>query len=307
MKTLDIVTSAFNEETNIAKLYEQIKDAMSREPAYKWQLLISDNGSTDKTWDEIRKITENSENVRGFRLSKNFGFEGAIKCGLDKSEADAIVIMTSDLQDSPEEISKFLRKFENGYDNVYQIVTKRPGISLLRKFNSAIFYMLAEKLSNGQIPKNVSEFRLISRRLNQAMRQLPERNRFLRGIVAWTGFKSIGVSFPRQPRLHGKSKAFSSHVVNLGVKGILVNSYTLLNYVAIFGIGVSGLAFLATLIFAFIWIIYGTPFAGFGMLVGINLLGFGVVMLTLGIISQYLALMYEEQKARPIYIVMDEA
>jgi dolichol-phosphate mannosyltransferase len=183
MKTLDIVTSAFNEEANIAKLYEQINLAMSREPKYEWQLLISDNGSTDNTWAEICKIAENSGNIRAFRLSKNFGFEGAIKCGLDKSESDAIVIMTSDLQDSPEEISKFLREFENGYDNVYQIVTKRPGISLLRKINSAIFYMLAEKLSNGQIPKNVSEFRLISKRLNQAMMELPERNRFLREMV----------------------------------------------------------------------------------------------------------------------------
>jgi glycosyltransferase involved in cell wall biosynthesis len=307
MKTLDIVTSAFNEEGNIAELYKQIKEAMSLEREYKWQLLIADNGSTDNTWDEIRKITQISPNVKGYRLSKNFGFEGAIKSGLDKSESDAIVIMTSDLQDSPEDISKFLREFENGYDNVYQIVTKRPGISLLRKLNSAIFYILAEKLSNGQIPKNVSEFRLISKRLNHAMRELPERNRFLRGIVAWTGFKSIGVPFPRQPRLHGKSKAFSSHVVNLGVKGILVNSYTLLNYVAVFGLAVSALAFLSTLFFAFVWIVHGTPFAGFGMLVGINLLGFGIVMLTLGIISQYLALMYEEQKARPSYIIMDEA
>ena len=306
MKTLDIVTSALNEEANIAELYKQMKSAMSREPEYKWQLLIADNGSTDNTWDEICKIAEIYGNVRGFRLSKNFGFEGAIKSGLDRSKSDAIVIMTSDLQDSPEEIPKFLREFENGYDNVYQIVTKRPGNSHLRQLNSTFFYILAEKLSNGQIPKNVSEFRLISKRLNQAMRELPERNRFLRGIVAWTGFKSIGVPFPRQPRLHGKSKAFSSHVVNLGVKGILVNSYTLLNYVAVFGIGVSALATLSTLFFVFIWITHGTPFAGFGMLVGINLLGFGIVMLTLGIISQYLALMYEEQKARPSYIVMDE-
>ena len=306
MQTLDIVTSAFNEEANIAELHKQIKAALSLEPGYNWRLIIADNGSTDQTWTEIRKVAESNENVLGIRLSKNFGFEGAIKAGLDKSFADAIVVMTSDLQDSPSDISRFLREFENGYDNVYQIVTKRPGSSLIRRFNSAAFYWLAHKLSQGQIPKDVSEFRLISKRLNEAVRQMPEKNRFLRGIVAWTGFKSVGVPFPRQPRLHGKSKAFTSHVVNLGVKGILVNSYTLLNYVAIFGMVISFLAFLLTAMFAGVWIMEGTPFAGFGMLVGINLLGFGVVMLTLGIISQYLALMYEEQKARPSYFIMDE-
>jgi dolichol-phosphate mannosyltransferase len=303
---LDIVTSAFNEEDNIAELHRQIKAALSLEPDYSWRMIISDNGSTDQTWNEICKIAKSEKNVSGIRLSKNFGFEGAIKAGLDRSSGDAVIIMTSDLQDSPDDLSKFLREFENGYDNVYQVVTKRPGSSLLRRLNSSIFYWLADKLSQGQIPKNVSEFRLISRRLNEAVRQMPEKNRFLRGIVAWTGFKSIGVPFPRQPRLHGKSKAFTSHVLNLGVKGILVNSYTLLNYVAIFGIVVSSLAFLLTLVFAGVWIFDGTPFAGFGMLVGINLLGFGVVMLTLGIISQYLALMYEEQKSRPSYLIMDE-
>lgn len=306
MQSLDIVTSAFNEEANISELHKQITAALSLEPNYSWRLIIADNGSTDRTWTEISKIAKSNENVKGIRLSKNFGFEGAIKAGLDKSSADAIVIMTSDLQDSPSDISKFLREFENGYDNVYQVITKRPGISFLRRFNSASFYWLADKLSQGQIPKNVSEFRLISKRLNLAVRQMPEKNRFLRGIVAWTGFNSIGVSFPRQPRLHGKSKAFTSHVINLGVKGILVNSYTLLNYVAIFGIVISLLAFFLTAVFAGIWILDGTPFAGFGMLVGINLLGFGIVMLTLGIISQYLALMYEEQKARPSYFIMDE-
>ena len=165
--------------------------------------------------------------------------------------------------------------------------------------------MLANKLSQGQIPKNVSEFRLISKKLNEALRLMPEKNRFLRGIVAWTGFKSIGLPFPRQPRVHGNSKAITSHVLNLGIKGILVNSYTLLNYVALFGIIMSFLALALTIIFAGYWITEGTPFAGFGTLVGINLLGFGVVMLTLGVISQYLALMYEEQKARPAYIIMD--
>jgi glycosyltransferase involved in cell wall biosynthesis len=306
MKTIDIVTSAFNEELNIAELYNEIKKALYLEQEYSWQIIITDNGSTDKTWEEIIKISTSNQNVIGLRLSRNFGFEGAIKAGLDKSSADAIVVMTSDLQDSPKDIPKFLREFEKGYDNVYQVVTKRPGSSVLRRINSAIFYMLANKLSQGQIQKNVSEFRLISKRLNEAIRLMPEKNRFLRGIVAWSGFKSVGVPFPRQPRLHGKSKAFTSHVLNLGIKGILVNSYTLLNYVAIFGIVVSFVALSLTLIFAGFWITAGTPFAGFGMLVGINLLGFGVVMLTLGVISQYLALMYEEQKARPSYMIMDE-
>ena len=195
------MTSAFNEELNVTKLYSEIERALSLELDYSWTLIIADNGSTDNTWNEITKISMTNNNVVGLRLSKNFGFEGAIKAGLDKSSADAIVVMTSDLQDSPQDIPKFLREFEKGYDNVYQIVTKRPGTSFLRRMNSAVFYLLANKLSQGQIPKNVSEFRLISKRLNEAVRLMPEKNRFLRGIVAWTGFKSIGIPFPRQLRV----------------------------------------------------------------------------------------------------------
>jgi glycosyltransferase involved in cell wall biosynthesis len=307
MKTLDIVTSAHNEEGNIKELYDDLKKTLDFETDYQWKLIITDNGSTDRTWDEIFELCAKYPNIEGLKLSKDFGFEGAIKAGLDLSDADAIVIMTSDLQDSPTEIPKFLREFENGFDNVYQIVSSRPDSTLLRKINSGVFYWLAYTLSDGQIPKNVSEFRLISKRLNEAMKSLPERNRFLRGIVSWTGYRSKGIPFSRQPRRHGKSKAISKHVFKLGVKGILVNSYSPLNMVAVLGAIMSGLSFLLTAVFSSIWLTSGTPFAGFGILVGINLLGFGLVMLALGVMSQYLALVYEEQKSRPSYLIMDRA
>jgi polyisoprenyl-phosphate glycosyltransferase len=306
LKTLDIVTSAYNEEGNITELYAELKSVLDAESGYIWRLIISDNGSTDNTWEEITSISNNHPNVIGLKLSKNFGFEGAIKAGLDLSDADATVIMTSDLQDSPADIPKFLREFENGFDNIYQIVSERPDSTLLRRINSGIFYWLAHTLSDGQIPKNVSEFRLVSKRLNETMKSMPERNRFLRGIVSWTGYKSKGVEFARQPRRYGKSKAFSSHVFKLGVKGILVNSYTPLNIVAVLGVIMSLVSFILTVVFSIIWITSGTPFAGFGILVGINLLGFGLVMLALGVVSQYLALVYEELKGRPSYLIMDQ-
>jgi dolichol-phosphate mannosyltransferase len=131
------------------------------------------------------------------------------------------------------------------------------------------------------------------------MKSLPERNRFLRGIVSWTGYRSKGIPFSRQPRRHGKSKAISKHVFKLGVKGILVNSYSPLNMVAVLGAIMSGLSFLLTAVFSSIWLTSGTPFAGFGILVG--------MMLALGVMSQYLALVYEEQKSRPSYLIMDRA
>jgi len=305
LKTLDIITSAFNEEGNISELYDQLYYVLSREDQYSWSLIVCDNASTDGTWFEIQELCKRSNNVLGIRMARDFGFEGAIKAALDRSTADATVIMTSDLQDNPDEIPKFLRQFENGFDHVYQIVTSRPGSSRLRKMNSKLFYWAAGRLSKGQIKNNVSEFRLISRRLRNGLNELNERNRFLRGLVSWVGFNSIGENFPRRERLSGKSKANSLHVFNLGTKAILANSYGVLNVISVIGLSVSVLSALLTMIFSVIWIIQGVPFAGFGMLVSILMLGFGIVMLALGVIAQYLSLMYEEIKQRPNYLVME--
>jgi len=304
MKTLDIVTSAKNESQNLVHLVQAIEKVMENEP-YTWRVIISENASKDDTWEVINSLAEKNPKVVGLRMSRDFGFEGAITAGLCHADADAVVIMASDLQDPPEYISIFLRMFEQGYDHVYQVVESRPGVSKIRNLNSTVFYLLAEKFSKGLIQKNSSTFRLISREVRDNLIQLEERNRFIRALVSWLGYNSIGISLPRAPRVYGKSKANSRRVFSYAMKGILANSYSLLDFVGIFGVVTSSISLIATFVFSIVWIFHGVPFAGFGMLIGSIFLGFGLVFLCLGIIAQYLSLVYEEIKARPNYVIRE--
>jgi glycosyltransferase involved in cell wall biosynthesis len=304
MKTLDIVTSAKNESQNLVHLVKAIEKVMENEH-YTWRVIISENASKDDTWEVVNSLAEKNPKVVGLRMSRDFGFEGAITAGLSHADADAVIIMASDLQDPPEYISIFLRMFEQGYDHVYQVVESRPGVSKIRNLNSTLFYLLAEKLSKGLIQRNSSTFRLISREVRNNLIQLEERNRFIRALVSWLGYNSIGISLPRATRVLGKSKANSRHVFSYAMKGILANSYSLLDFVGVFGLITSTISFIATFIFSFVWIFHGVPFAGFGMLVGTIFLGFGLVFLCLGIIAQYLSLVYEEIKARPNFVIRE--
>lgn len=304
IKSLDIVTSAKNEEENIAELYSRISNTVSG-TGILWRLIICDNFSSDNTWGVIQALSSKNDNVLGLRMSRDFGFEGAIAAAIKQCDADAVVMMASDLQDPPEAILRFLDEFELGFDHVYQLVSDRPGSSLLRKANSKLFYALASRMSKGLIQPNSSIFRIMSRDMVSNLNRMGERNRFVRALVMYLGFKSKGISIPRESRNKGKSKANTRHVLGLALKGILSNSYGLLDLVGYFGIAVSALALTTTLVFAIIWLFIGVPFAGFGLLTGIVLLGFGFTFLALGIIAQYLSLIYEEVKGRPNFVVME--
>lgn len=299
---VDIVTSARNESANLKLLFNRIHESLLGSH-YTWRLIISDNASSDDTWEVICELSELSNQVSGIRLSRDFGFEGSITAALSESTADVTIIMASDLQDAPERIPEFIHMYISGYDHVYQVVTKRPGTSRLRSFNSKVYYSIANKFSRGLITKDSSTYRLISGRMRDTLLLMPERNRYLRAMVNWIGFASIGIEFDREQRIIGSSKANSRHVIDYAVKNTLANSYYLLNFIAIFGFLSSLGAILLVVTFSFIWITKGVPFAGYGLLVGFLLLGFSIILLFLGILSQYISLMYEEIKDRPNYVI----
>jgi len=302
--TLDIVTSAKNEEFNIPVLYEQIRDAMVNE-SYAWRLIICDNDSTDQTWPVIQEIAAKYENVSGFQMSRDFGFEASIFAAIKNSSASVVIMMTSDLQDPPEAIPNFLREYESGFDHVYQIVSSRPGVSWIRNFNSKIFYFFANRFSGGLIVKDSSVFRLISRKMADALIQIDERNRFVRALLPWLGFRSKGIVISRKLRTTGDSKASSRDVIKYSIKGVLSNSYSLLDFIGMLGLLVFGLAIVTLLGFLAIWIKIGVPFAGYGLIVSAIVSGFGLVFLCLGVMAQYLSLIYEEVKGRPNYVIRE--
>jgi dolichol-phosphate mannosyltransferase len=305
MKTISLVIPAYNEESCVDELASRLKAVFDSEMNYSWQAVIVENGSIDSTWIKLSKIAEDDPRFKIIRLSRNFKMDGGLTAGLDYISSDACILMSADLQDPPELIPTFLRKWEEGYENIYGIVSERQGTNLIRRFNSQLFYKIASKLSDGSIPKNASDFRLVDKKVYETVRRMTERNRFVRGLFAWVGFKSIGVPMIRPPRFAGVSNAHTFVVLELALKGIMANSYKPLRFISLFGLCLSLFSFLALFPMIIAWLFVGVPFAGFGTIVTLILFGIGIQSLMLGVVSEYIGLVYEEAKSRPNYVVSE--
>lgn len=305
-KLVSVIVPAFNEESCIDELARRLKIVFSKNEKYDFEALIIENGSTDRTWEILKVINVKDPRFKVIRLARNFRMDGGITAGLNFAKGDAVVFMTADLQDPPELISEFIKKWEDGFENVYMQVSKRVGTGPLRTFNSKAFYWLAGKLTDNRIPKNVSDFRLLDRKVYEAVRGMNERNRFVRGLVAWVGFRSVGVESERPERFGGESKAHSLKVIDLAFKGIFSHSYVPLKLITMTGVALSLISFVSLLVWMIVWITSGVPFAGFGTIVSLAVLAFGTLTFMLGIIAEYLGLIYEEVKGRPNFIVAEQ-
>jgi dolichol-phosphate mannosyltransferase len=305
MKTVSVIIPAFNEEKCVDELIERLRKVFAKEASYKWDLLIIENGSSDKTFERLIENKKSESRLRILKLSRNFRMDGGITAGLSQINSDACVIMTADLQDPPEVISLFLQKWEEGYENVYAEIQHRDGISRIRRMNSVLFYKIAGFLSNGLITKNASDFRLVDKKVYEAVRDMTERNRFVRGLFSWVGFKSLGVPIDRPPRFAGESNADTLKVLDLALKGILAHSNRPLRFISAAGFLISFIAIASLIPFAWLWLYVGVPFAGFGSIVSLILLGLGSQIFFTGVLSEYLGMVYEEVKGRPNFIVSE--
>lgn len=304
-KSVSVIIPAYNEVDCIDELVTRLIAVFNLEGDYEWEALIVENGSTDDTWSAIERMHSIDSRIKAVRLSRNFRMDGGLTAGLSFVSGDACIFMTADLQDPPEMISTFLRKWEEGFENVYGVVTNRHGVSPIRSFNSRLFYWIAGFLTDNQIPRNASDFRLLDRRVYKAVDRLKERNRFVRGLVAWVGFKSVGVPMERPPRHAGESKADTFKVIDLAFRGIFAHSLKPLRLITIVGFALSGISMLGLAVSVFLWVTRGVPFGGFGTIMSSLFLLFGVVTLMLGILSEYVGLIYEEVKQRPNFIVSE--
>jgi dolichol-phosphate mannosyltransferase len=304
-KLITIIVPAYNEEACIEELARQLTAVFAVNDRYDFETLIIENGSVDRTWEILQSINARDPRFKVIRLARNFRMDGGITAGLEYATGDAVVFMTADLQDPPELITEFIKKWEEGYENIYMHVLKRRGTGPIRSFNSRAFYWLAGKLTDNRIPKNVSDYRLLDRKVYEAVRDMKERNRFVRGLVAWVGFKSIGVEAERAERFGGVSNAHSLKVIDLAFKGIFSHSYIPLKLITMTGVVLSLTSFVSIAVFTYVWVFIGVPFAGFGTLVSVAVLAFGTLTFMLGIIAEYLGLIYEEVKGRPNFIVSD--
>jgi polyisoprenyl-phosphate glycosyltransferase len=273
---------------------------------YQFEALIVENGSTDMTWSLLQRIATSDKRFKPIRLSRNFGMDGGVTAGLELATGDACVIMTADLQDPPELIIEFVKKWEEGFENVYMIVEKRSTSNFFRRINSKLFYLIADRLTGGLIPKDVSDFRLVDRKVYETVRKMEERNRFVRGLFAWVGFKSVGIKYPRPARFGGESKARLSTVLRLAKHGILSFSDIPLRFITWFGLICSGLALGTMFIFAILKFLIGSPFAGFATIVTIVLFFFGLLSFMIGILAEYVAMIHSEVKSRPNFIIAEK-
>ena len=306
MKKISFIIPCFNEEGNVEQLYKEVCEVTTPITKYKFEFIFIENGSTDKTLNNLLKLKKDDPSVIILKLSRNFNMDGGIAAGLNYTDGDAAIIMTADLQDDPLMIPEFVTKWEEGYNQVYGVVKTRPGSGLIRKLNSKIFYFIINKFSNGLVPIGVSDFRLVDRKVIDAVKSMKEFNRFYRGFFSWVGFKSIGLDFSRRERYSGISKATTFNVLAFAFKGIFSFSNRPLK-LSIFLSLITSLISITVLVFqTFNWITKGVPFDGFGTLVGILLLLISLLFGALAILSEYIGLILEEVKNRPHFIIDEE-
>lgn len=305
-KLISVVVPAFNEEECVDELARRLslvaEDLVDR---YRFEFVIVENGSADSTYEKLLVIHSRDPRFKILRLSRNFGIEGAVTAGLQMICGDAAVVMCADLQDPPELLPRFIERWEQGYDMVYGIVARRTDEGKLRQVLTRMFYWLINRLNEQPVPRNVSDFRLVDRKMYEALNGMHEKNRMLRAMWGWLGFNSTGIEYTRAPRHGGKSTYHLLGNILFALHGIMSSSTAPLKIIPLFGLALSSLSFLALIGFVVRWIVAGVPFSGFGTIVALMLLLFGLLFLFLGMMSEYVGIIYHEVRNRPSFIASE--
>ena len=267
--------------------------------------MICENGSSDDSFQLLKLLNSQDERIKIVRLVRNFNMEGGMMAALAHVRGDACVIMSADLQDPPELIPKLIDKWEQGFENVYTVILKRHGEGMIRRAAAQIFYFIINRLSDGVVPRNASDFRLVSKAAYQAFNKMPERVRLVRAVWGWLGFRSIGIPYERPARKAGVSSFKPFVTAPYALRAIIGSSYKPLRLISFVGILISLVAFLAISLMAIVWIFYGVPFPGFGSLVALNLMMFGLLFFFLGLLSEYVGVIHEEIRERPSFLIAE--
>lgn len=301
---LSVVVPIFNEESVLPELYARLK-AMADGLQVSYELVFVNDGSRDRSQEHLQHLAGSDPRVRVLSFSRNFGHQVAITAGMDHASGEAVVVIDADLQDPPELIARMLEKWREGYDVVYAVREKREGDTLFKRMTAALFYRLLKRITNVDIPVDTGDFRLMSRRAIEAMKLFNERNRFVRGLVSWIGFKQTGITFVRAERFAGETKYPLKKMIRFALDGIVTFSFVPLQLATFFGFLASGLSFLGIL-----WVVYMRLFTtetitGWASLMVIMLFLGGVQLLTLGIVGEYIGRIYDEVKKRPLYLIQE--
>lgn len=297
---LSVIIPVFNEEEIVAKTYEVLEEELK---CYEHELIFVNDGSKDRTREIVESLIPAGSNNKIVNFSRNFGHQAAFSAGLDKATGDAVVIIDGDLQDPPSLIHEMMEKWHEGYQVVYAQRNKRAGETIFKRFTAFAFYRIIGSLTSIDIPPDTGDFRLMDRCVVDQLKNLPERSRFLRGLVCWVGFKKIGVKYDRAERTAGTSKYPLKKMMRLAFDGItgfssapLKISFYLGMIATIVGFGI------------FVWSILekflspATTVPGWASLMTAVVFFSGVQLITIGILGEYIGRIYDEVKQRPLYI-----
>ena len=303
MKKVSLLIPAYNEEETIPLLYDELNKVLETIPRYEFEILFVNDGSSDNTLNILRNIQQRDTRINYISFSRNFGKETAMAAGFDYVTGDAAVILDADLQDPPELIGEMIKYWEDGYDDVYAKRRSREGETWLKKFTSAAFYKLLQKMTKIPIQEDTGDFRLLDRRAIESLKKLREKQRYTKGMFSWIGFNKKEILFDRKPRAAGKTKWNYLKLFNLALEGVTSFTTSPLRISAIIGILVSIFSMIYMVIVLIKSLIWKDPVQGYpSMMVTILFLG-GVQLVSLGIIGEYVGRIFNETKYRPLYII----
>ena len=298
---LSVVIPAFNEESNVALMHERLVAALDEE-VDGLEILYVDDGSADATWECVQALAAEDPRVRGLRFARNFGHQAALTAGVDAARGTAVVIIDGDLQDPPEVIPEMVARWREGFEVVYGQREEREGETWFKLLTAKAFYRILRGITHIEIPVDTGDFRLMGPRAVEAFRALPERNRFIRGLVSWIGFPQTAVRYKRQARQVGETKFPVRKMLRFALDGITSFSFFPLRLATWTGFAVSLFAFLYIVVVLILKAV-GVSWLGYTSLMASILFLGGVQLLMIGIMGEYLARIFEEVKRRPLYLV----
>ena len=301
---LSVVVPWYNEEEVIPITHNRLIFVLE-EITPQFELIYIDDGSQDETPNHLRQLQQHDQRVKVVFLSRNFGHQMAITAGLDHVSGDAVVLIDADLQDPPEVIKEMVNRWYEGYDVVYGVRTDRQGETPFKLWSAKAFYRMMNRLSDVPIPLDTGDFRLMDRRVVEALKIMPERDRFLRGMVSWVGFRQVAVSYQRSPRIAGVSKYPLFKMIRFAADGILSFSLVPLRIAIWVGLLTVALSFLGILYALFVRLFTLSWVPGWTIsFIAILFIG-GIHLIFLGVIGEYIGRIYREDKRRPLYLVRE--
>lgn len=308
MKILSVIVPCYNEEENIPYFYEELmkQNTFFRDKDVDFEIIYVNDGSKDKTVEEVKKLHELDERVHLVSFSRNFGKEAAIYAGLKKAKGDLAVLMDADLQDPPSMLPEMYSYIEEGFDSVATRRVTRKGEPVIRSFFARKFYRLMRRISKTEIVDGARDYRLMTRKVVDAILSLGEYNRFTKGIFGWVGFDTKWLEYQNVERVKGETKWSFWNLLMYSLDGIMAFSTAPLAIASVFGMLFCLLAFLLIIFIIIRTAIFGDPVSGWPSMVCILSLIGGVQLFCIGVVGQYLAKTYMEVKNRPIYLIKEE-